>query len=91
MTELKEKKDLAPICPHCSADLREIWFRELRGLIGRRFVYFCSHCRKVLGVSHRKGLLLGQLAARGIVDRRDSSMFCRERSRRQHEPVLARG
>jgi len=33
--------------------------RELRGVLGRRYVYFCSHCRKVLGLSHRKGFWMG--------------------------------
>jgi hypothetical protein len=25
----------------------------------QRYVYFCPHCRKVLGFSHRQGYLLG--------------------------------
>ena len=59
MIELKEKRDTSPLCPHCSEPLEELWFRELRGYLGRRYVYFCSKCRKVLGVSHRKGLFMG--------------------------------
>ena len=59
MIELKEKKDAAPICPHCSEPISEVWFRELKGFLGRRYVYFCSRCQKILGVSHRKGLLMG--------------------------------
>jgi hypothetical protein len=33
--------------------------RFLRGFLGRRYLYFCPHCRKVLGVSHRKGFWMG--------------------------------
>ena len=59
MIELKEKGDVTPICPHCSETPAEIWFRELRGMMGRRYVYFRSKCRKILGVSHRKGFWMG--------------------------------
>ena len=59
MIQLKESGDLDPICPHCEEVLREIRFREVSGFLGRRYVYFCSVCRKVLGVSHRKGFLMG--------------------------------
>lgn len=59
MIALEEKNDTAPICPHCSEPVREIWFRQLRSLLGRRYLYFCSHCRKVLGISHRKGFFMG--------------------------------
>jgi hypothetical protein len=59
MLELVEKRDAAPICPHCSEPLENLWFRELRGYLGRRYIYFCSRCRKVLGVSHRKGFFMG--------------------------------
>lgn len=59
MIEVREKSDVTPLCPHCSQSVGEIWFRELRGTFGRRYVYFCSSCRKVLGVSHRKGFWMG--------------------------------
>jgi hypothetical protein len=51
--------EIIPICPHCSEAQDSIWYRELGGMLGRRFVYFCSHCHKVLGVSHRKGFWMG--------------------------------
>jgi hypothetical protein len=57
--ELKEKSEVNPLCPHCGAPIKELWFRQLSGFIGKRYVYFCSFCQKVLGVSHRKGLLAG--------------------------------
>ena len=59
MIELKEKNDAQPVCPHCSERLAELWFRELRGFFGKRYVYFCAKCSKVLGVSHRKGFFMG--------------------------------
>ncbi|HED65919.1 MAG TPA: hypothetical protein ENJ09_10235 [Planctomycetes bacterium] len=59
MIELEEKEDVQPLCPHCSEPLERIWYRKLRGLLGCRFVYFCSICRKSLGVSHRKGFWMG--------------------------------
>ena len=59
MITMQEKPDVVPLCPHCSEPVEELWFRELKGVLGRRYVYFCPRCRKVLGVSHRKGFWMG--------------------------------
>lgn len=59
MIECIEKDDVSPICPHCSAPIEVLWVRVLKSFFGRRYVYFCSACRKVLGVSHRKGFWMG--------------------------------
>ena len=59
MIEIEERNDVTPICPHCTEPLRSIHYRTLRAFLGRRFVYFCGGCRKVLGVSHRKGFWMG--------------------------------
>ena len=59
MIELERKDDVAPICPHCNAKLTTVWHQELGGFFGKRYVYFCPHCKKVLGVSHRKGFFMG--------------------------------
>lgn len=59
MIALKENTDATPVCPHCSEPVAEIWFRELSGFLGKRYVYFCALCRKVLGISHRKGFWMG--------------------------------
>lgn len=59
MIRIEERNDVVPICPHCSTRLDGLWFRELRGILGRRYVYFCPTCAKVLGISHRKGLFMG--------------------------------
>ena len=59
MITLNRKEDVDPICPHCEAQLKTVWFQELAGMLGRRYLYFCSVCRKVLGVTHRKGFFMG--------------------------------
>ena len=57
--KLVKREDVIPICPHCQATLGEVWFQELHGFLGRRYIYYCPSCRKVLGVSHRKGFFMG--------------------------------
>lgn len=59
MINLKEKFDETPLCPHCNEPLEEVWFKELKSNFGRRFIYFCSKCKKALGISHRKGFWMG--------------------------------
>ena len=59
MVELEIKNDVEPICPHCSTELRTVWMRELTSFLGKRYIYFCSHCRKIIGISHRKGFWMG--------------------------------
>ncbi|MFC2158837.1 hypothetical protein ACFLT9_13475 [Acidobacteriota bacterium] len=59
MLNLVENNTEQPICPHCNTVLSTIHFKALRGFLGRRFIYFCSQCKKVLGVSHRKGFWMG--------------------------------
>jgi hypothetical protein len=54
-----EMPNLDPVCPHCDRGLREIFMRELISALGKRYIYFCNHCTKVLGVSHRKGFWMG--------------------------------
>ena len=46
------RDDIVPACPHCDAELPQIYMRKLRRAsfgIGRGFVFSCPHCRKVLG------------------------------------------
>ena len=57
--ELEQKDSVQPKCPHCSTEIRKIWFQEIKGVLGKRYVYFCSSCSSALGVSHRKGFLMG--------------------------------
>lgn len=56
---VQETENRAPICPHCERHLSNINATKLKSSLGVRFVYFCSFCSKVLGVSHRKGFWMG--------------------------------
>ena len=59
MINCQENTEQYPVCPHCKTELKTVWFRELSGFLGRRYVYFCSSCRAVIGISHRKGFWMG--------------------------------
>jgi len=59
MIECVENDAETPICPHCNAQLDKVFCRALTSLFGKRFIYFCSNCKKTLGVSHRKGFWMG--------------------------------
>ena len=59
MLNLERKDDVDPVCPHCKAELRIVWYRELAGILGKRFLYFCPECKASLGISHRKGFFMG--------------------------------
>ena len=54
-----ERMDVAPICPHCETTLTSIFCRRLSSVFGKRYIFFCPNCRKVLGISHRKGFWMG--------------------------------
>ena len=57
--ELEERTDVTPLCPHCDTPQSRILYRTLSAFLGRRYVYFCASCKKILGVSHRKGFWMG--------------------------------
>jgi len=59
MTTIEERNDVVAVCPHCKAELKVVWFQQLRGILGKRYLYFCSQCKSSLGVSHRKGFWMG--------------------------------
>ncbi|MFB0565715.1 MAG: hypothetical protein ACETWK_08570 [Candidatus Aminicenantaceae bacterium] len=48
-----------PICPYCESEIRMIYMKEIKSHLGRRYLYYCANCLKVLGVSHRKGFWMG--------------------------------
>jgi hypothetical protein len=54
-----EAENRTPVCPHCERELGKVYVRELTSALGKRYIYFCSQCSKVLGVSHRKGFWMG--------------------------------
>ena len=59
MIELEEHQEIDPVCPHCETPIQTVWFREIRGLAGKRYVYVCKSCCKGLGMSHRRGFWMG--------------------------------
>jgi hypothetical protein len=59
MVAILEKQDVKPVCGQCKAEIYEVWYQELSGTLGRRYIYFCPQCRSILGVSHRKGFWMG--------------------------------
>ncbi len=59
MVEIRETKSARALCPHCEKQLGSIDAIKTRSTFGVRFVYVCGLCRKVLGVSHRKGFFMG--------------------------------
>ena len=59
MTNIIETETEQPICPYCEKGLASILARKISSTFGVRFVYFCSKCKKVLGISHRKGFWMG--------------------------------
>ena len=48
---LVDREDISPFCPHCTSELTEVYRRGTGFPLGegRTLVYFCPHCRKVLG------------------------------------------
>lgn len=59
MIDIKENNEVSPICPHCKIEIKTLWYQELIGFLGKRYIYFCTACKSVLGVSHRKGFWMG--------------------------------
>jgi hypothetical protein len=57
--EIIESSNDTPICPFCEQPLNRLHARKVKSRFGVRFVYFCGLCKKVLGVSHRKGFWMG--------------------------------
>lgn len=46
------KEELKPRCPYCESDLSDIFYKQ-KGpgfLLSKTAVYFCPHCRKILGI-----------------------------------------
>jgi glutaredoxin len=59
MIELSERPKDSPICPHCESAVKTLYYQLLSKWFGRRYIYFCGQCKKVLGLSHRKGFFMG--------------------------------
>lgn len=52
-----ENNTILPLCPHCAQSLPEIYVQNKgQGILRtRKTVYFCPHCRKVLGIDQEWG------------------------------------
>jgi uncharacterized protein YbaR (Trm112 family) len=59
MIMFEHREQDKPVCPHCKKEINVVYFREMKGDLGKRCLYFCPSCRAVLGVSQRKGLTFG--------------------------------
>lgn len=55
--QLVNREDVSPICPHCEQSLTEVHYKA-RGagwfFFPRTAIYFCPHCRNVLGLGQSK-------------------------------------
>lgn len=59
MITIEEQFEKRPVCPFCSTQIEKLFTSEIRSFLGRRYIYYCSNCLKVLGLSHRKGFWMG--------------------------------
>ncbi len=59
MIHVEETSSISPICPHCNQEIVKVLANEMTTTFGKRYIYFCSKCKKVLGISHRKGFWMG--------------------------------
>jgi hypothetical protein len=59
MIEIKEQYSAKPRCPFCESEVGTVYMQQVRAVLGKRYVYFCAKCHKILGLSHRKGFWMG--------------------------------
>lgn len=59
MLMFEQREQDNPVCPHCKREISVVYFREMKGDLGKRCLYFCPNCKATLGVSQRKGLTFG--------------------------------
>jgi glutaredoxin len=59
MIMFEQREQDKPVCPYCKREITVVCFREMKGDLGKRCLYFCPHCKAALGVSQRKGLTFG--------------------------------
>ena len=51
-----KRDDLTPLCSYCNKELTEIYAKSkgVPFIQGMNIVYFCPHCRKVLGLAQSR-------------------------------------
>ena len=59
MITVVKTESIQPICPHCGNEISSVFVRLLESIFGKRYIYFGGSCKKVLGVTHRKGFWMG--------------------------------
>jgi len=57
--QIEDNPSVEPLCPHCEKEVRVLYLRQIESMLGVRYLYYCSECRKALGISHRKGFWMG--------------------------------
>ena len=56
--QVEERQVFAPVCPFCEKRLSKVIAQKLASsFLSKRMLFCCPHCHKVLGVTHRKGLM----------------------------------
>ena len=54
--KVTKRNDLAALCCHCEKELTEV-YSKTKGpgfVVGKDVMYFCPHCRKVLGFAQSR-------------------------------------
>ncbi len=59
MIRVEEHDNVRPVCPHCNQPLDRLTRTPIQVTLGKAFAWSCPYCRKVLGVTHRKGFWMG--------------------------------
>lgn len=59
MITVEETDSVVPLCPHCEKEIVKVLANQMTTTFGKRYIYFCSKCKKVLGISQRKGFWMG--------------------------------
>ena len=57
--KIVEETSQTPICPYCESEIARLLAKKVESALGVRYLYYCDQCRKVLGVSQRKGFWMG--------------------------------
>jgi hypothetical protein len=59
MLNVRIADDIEMLCPHCGATIEELLARRIRHDLGKAYAHACPRCRKLVGITHRKGFWMG--------------------------------
>jgi len=51
-----ERIEIKTICPKCKKNVSDIWVAKLDSVIGIRYAYICSGCKKIIKITKEKYL-----------------------------------